>query len=132
MNRYRNINEENYKIAEYTGCFEKLYESGYCPKAVFVDDEQKNPYVELAYDNYWRGTSAILQFHKSWDWLMPVIEKIESSGRGEDEFDIFGNCVQLGNEEFVGKTKIEAAWHAVIWWIDNNYIKKERNETRTN
>jgi hypothetical protein len=26
------------------------------------------------------GTIAPMQFHKSWDWLMPVVEKIESLG----------------------------------------------------
>jgi hypothetical protein len=31
--------------------------------------------------------------------------------------DIFGNCVQLGDEEFVGKTKLEAVIKAVNWWV---------------
>lgn len=26
------------------------------------------------------GTLESMQFHKSWDWLMPVVEKIESMG----------------------------------------------------
>ena len=57
------------------------------------------------------------KYHSSWDWLMPVVEKIESSKREEDEFDIFGNCVQVGDNEFVGKTKIEAVYMAVVEFI---------------
>jgi hypothetical protein len=70
-----------------------------------------------------RNKSEGLLFDSDWNWLMVVVEKIESLGYDENEFDIFGNCVQLGNEEFVGKSKIEATYKAVCWWISENTKK---------
>lgn len=62
-----------------------------------------------------------LLFDSDWNWLMAVVEKIESFGGDVNEFDIFGNCVQLGDAEFVGRSKIEATYNAVCWWINEYY-----------
>ena len=62
-----------------------------------------------------------LPFYNEWNEIMPVVEKIESLGGDENEFDIFGNCVQLGDKEFVAKNKIKAVIKAVNWWILRNY-----------
>jgi hypothetical protein len=62
-----------------------------------------------------------LPFYNNWNEIMPVVIKIESFGGDENELDIFGNCVQLGDEEFVGKTKIEAVIKAVNWWVSQHY-----------
>lgn len=56
------------------------------------------------------------RFDIDWNWLMKVVVWIEEHGGDENEFDIFGNCVQAGEKEFVGKTKIEATWKAVVDW----------------
>lgn len=56
-----------------------------------------------------------LTYHSNWNELMKVVIEIEERGGDENEFDIFGNCVQLGDEEFVGETKIEAVWKSVVW-----------------
>lgn len=61
-----------------------------------------------------------LPFYNTFEEIMPVVIKIESLGGDENEFDIFGNCVQLGEEEFVGKTKLEAIIKAVNWWMNLN------------
>ena len=53
---------------------------------------------------------------------MEVVIEIEKHGGDENELDIFGNCVQLGDEEFVGETKIEAVWKAVVWWVSRHSI----------
>lgn len=50
---------------------------------------------------------------------MPVVIKIESIGGDENEFDIFGNCVTIGNKEFVEETKLEAVIKAVNWWLSD-------------
>lgn len=63
-----------------------------------------------------------IPFYNSWDEIMPVIEKIENFGGDSNEIDIFGNCVQIGDKEFVGKTKIEVVIEAVNWWIKANKI----------
>ena len=56
-----------------------------------------------------------LTYHSNWNELMKVVIEIEERGGDDNEFDIFGNCVQLGDEEFVGETKIEAVWKSVVW-----------------
>lgn len=63
--------------------------------------------------------SKLLQYHSSWDWLMPVVEKIEAIEDSDNyEVDIFGNCCQIGiSENAIGETKIEATWNAVILFI---------------
>jgi len=63
-----------------------------------------------------------LVYHESWNKIMEVVIAIEEKGGDENELDIFGNYVQLGDEEFVGKTKIEAVWKAVVWWISQHSI----------
>lgn len=63
-----------------------------------------------------------LVYHASWNKLMDVVIAIEEKGGDENELDIFGNCVQLGDKEFVGKTKIEAVWKAVSWWCSQHRI----------
>jgi len=64
-----------------------------------------------------------LPFYNTWEEIMPVVIKIESLGGEKNEFDIFGNCVELGDEEFVGKTKLEAVIKAINWWLSKNYNK---------
>ena len=63
-----------------------------------------------------------LEYHESWNKIMEVVIAIEEKGGDENELDIFGNCIQLGDEEFVGKTKIEAVWKAVVWWVSQHSI----------
>ena len=64
-----------------------------------------------------------LKYHSSWDWLMPVVEKIETLNNSctlviiEDE-----RChidTQNGFElDSVGCTKIEATYNAVVRFIE--------------
>ena len=58
-----------------------------------------------------------LVYHASWNKLMEVVIAIEEKGGDENELYIFGNCVQLDDKEFVGKTKLEAVWKAVVYWV---------------
>jgi hypothetical protein len=68
-----------------------------------------------------------LLFHESWDWLMPVVERIEQTNEGctlviiEDERCYIDN--QKGFKiDSVGHTKIEAVYNAVV-----NFIKNEKS-----
>jgi len=61
-----------------------------------------------------------LKYHTSWDWLMPVVEKIESlSGttvlikRIGCEIIMYGKTISKQTSD----TKIEAVWLAVIEFI---------------
>lgn len=69
-------------------------------------------YYNIKEDSY-----GSLPCYDTWDDLMPVVEKIENFGGEEQEFYIFGKCVQLGDMEFVGDTKMQAVKDAIIWWI---------------
>jgi len=67
-------------------------------------------------------TEGLMEFHYSWDWLMPVIEKIEKLGYGvvihEIETDIFsppGNSI-ITNVS--GNTKLKGAYLAVVKFIE--------------
>jgi len=80
-----------------------------------------------------------LLFHSSWDWLMPVVEKIESLIFDDDEyynFNILGGCYVIvisshGNDLITsdrGQSKLECTYNAVIEfikWYNENAAKKE-------
>ena len=67
-----------------------------------------------------------LKYHSSWDWLMPVVEKIEQLLPWK-EFKIYRRTAYLpgfyigkGKEcLIVADTKIEAVWIAVVKFIKN-------------
>ena len=91
------------------------------------------------YDGDWTSwlTADQMKFHSSWDWLMPVVEKIETLIFGEDEyfnFQILGGCsvyiisshgrelVSIDNEQ----SKLECAYKAAIeflkWYNKNKQL----------
>ena len=74
-----------------------------------------------------------LNYHNSWDWLMPVVERIETFGF---EFIISENRVKIKHntdhsiEEFgltIG-SKLNTTYHAVVEFIKTIKIKTESNE----
>ena len=81
------------------------------------------------------GKGHILKFHKSWDWLMPVVEKIESefcssnihyysAGMMKQEYvvEFLGYNIDYDNSQY-DKSKIKAVYKAVIkfikWYNEN-------------
>jgi hypothetical protein len=98
--------EEIIKIAEFMGI-----------KPIKDLNNHGNEYYY--YDNG-LGEYEALPYYNDWNEIMPVVIKIESFGGDENEFDIFGNCVQLGDDEFVGKTKLDAVTKAINFWISKN------------
>ena len=75
------------------------------------------------------------EFHKSWDWLMPVVEKIECTTiDNDDNSDNFFNvmievfeCNINGGDICIcksGNTKIDATYNAVVEFI-NQYNKNK-------
>lgn len=102
-------------------------------------------------NGYWLPKSK-LKYHTSWDWLMPVVEKIESLCMwvtiGSDKVDIYWNggipvsmpnltsfddiCVTFDCEwskhaKPDASSKIEAVWKAVVrfikWFNEQNKSK---------
>lgn len=92
------------------------------------------------------GTLESMQYHESWDWLMPVIEKIEKNTSYElttsydKRFEFIGWSVHWftlkASDEILGyiedkrfNTKINAAWYAMVefikWYNENNNILRD-------
>ena len=80
-----------------------------------------------------------LEFHESWDWLMPVVEKIESTldddGYGNNVLIESSSCTILsGNDGSVvigfteGITKREATYKAVVEFINQYNKENESND----
>lgn len=101
--------------AEITSCktpgieYEYVFYSGFPLFSKGTRSLKKYPY-----------SAETLEYHTSWDWLMEVVEKIEEFGGDENEFDIFGNCVQLGDKSFLGTNKIDAVWKSVIDYLKSH------------
>jgi len=85
------------------------------------------------------GKGHILKFHKSWDWLMPVVEKIESefcssnihyysAGMMKQAYvvEFLGYNIDYDNSQY-DKSKIKAVYKAVIKFI-KWYNKNKANE----
>lgn len=66
-----------------------------------------------------------MPYYSSWDWLMPVVEKIESLNNQRNGFWIYRNVVSIDNpgiKKTIGevngnKTKIESTYDAVILFL---------------
>jgi hypothetical protein len=97
--------------------------------------------------NWTKKHSKTLQYHLSWDWLMPVVEKIEKIGETDTNYgtlcDITTNHISIGDITLDHKnkdydTKIEGTWKAVIIFIEkfneeqqaDYYVNMEKNEFR--
>lgn len=81
-----------------------------------------------------------LLYHTSWDWLMPVVEKIESFQDGEDGDSMRGHLYNFRIEqhfvyildgesmdviiEMNGDSKLDATYNAVVEFI-NQYNKNK-------
>tara|TARA_R110000868_G_scaffold402711_2_gene679345 strand:+ start:280 stop:579 length:300 start_codon:yes stop_codon:yes gene_type:complete len=70
------------------------------------------------------------QYHTSWDWLMPVVEKIESDERYDVDILQYGTRIREGQKEIVNNIadisfdkKIEHTYDAVV-----EFIKQHNNQ----
>lgn len=73
------------------------------------------------------NNGKVLKYHLSWDWLIPVVEKIEDLNYG---FEIIGNYCKIGNNTNIQcsqPTKIQAVYNACvefIKWYNENSAKE--------
>jgi len=91
-----------------------------------------------------------LKYHKSWDWLMQIVEKIEYLYEDEstlpkininshycefslyleqkDTFRAIAGCIPESPEKVIMKSKLEAVYYVVIkfieWYNENNKSNK--------
>ena len=71
------------------------------------------------------------KYHFSWDWLMPVVEKIEQSSR----VDIYGKACRISQPQWdvdiahIDEYKIKAVWRSVIDFIHFYNTQSKVNPT---
>lgn len=96
--------------------------------AKFMGAYKEKEYISLYQFPFFLPTKAMvslpeeMQFHSSWDWLMLVVEKIESLGHsvwvGPRNRCVI-NSDSFVSEYNVSKTKLESVYNSVL-----NFIKK--------
>lgn len=65
-----------------------------------------------------------MEYHSSWDWLMPVVEKIDTDFCSDYEVIIFSSSCHIqscigGKQSFMGAgKKIDAVYQAIIEFIN--------------
>ena len=79
-------------------------------------------------------TADGLQYKYSWDWLMPVVEKIESDERYDVDILQYGTRIREGQKEIVNNIadisfdkKIEHTYDAVVEFI--NQLNNNNHES---
>lgn len=133
----RNANkEENKLIAEFMGFPVKFYKED--EETGLTDSEGNADTVsydcELAIINGLVYEPRNLKYHNSWDWLMPVVDKIENmqqmGAQAYIDISAFKITASFNYEQngryFTGNDKIEAVYSAVIQfikWYNSNPIK---------
>ena len=103
--------ENNKLIAEFMG-----YETYEHTGSVVIRLEENNGFSDTF-------GHVHTKYHLSWDWLMPVVEKIEAMGYPNETigksstFYKGDSTTKIWNDEFIGKTKQEAICQAVVEFI---------------
>lgn len=136
------IQENTILIAEFLCAKRKDKRVKYGITFIFPNNYWRN--IEIEYDIYWGPTLEEditnewyindIKFHSSWDWLMPVVEKIESLGFTVSIYHnickIEKNIDYLTNEEYVQlrkdfNSKLDSVYQTVV-----EFIKKYNNENK--
>jgi len=122
-----NTTEKNILIAEFMGM---IYDN---------HNDQPNKYWELTDEQNFVSQKPYpqhkdLKFHSDWNWLMQVVEKIESLGEGIYQVDILQEGCRINercktkfdltvSKLSAGTTKIQAVYAAyveLIQWLNEN------------
>jgi len=110
------INEKNEKIAQFMG-----YEPG---KKI---NNLNGYFVHPVGDCFKSGTA---KYHKSWDWLMPVVEKISITALVDIRIHKSGGCSiwvdgTLISGAYNGSTinQVYSCVHRFIDWYNENEVK---------
>jgi len=111
--------ESNRLIAEFMGVKPSLYAHGHY---VYSD----MPWFSVRHDNFEDTMDSIaeyVKYHKKWDWLMPVVERIEGIGF---PVDIFGRAVSIHKQDGESvidlsgvsyENKMSTVYNAVVLFI---------------
>ena len=99
---------------------------------IIEGNESINIFLGIDSNEFYKTHSALIaqtkgNYHKSWDWLIPAVEKIEHTMY----VNIKGCHVTISSIVNVSKsTKIEAVWIAAIEFI--KWYNQNKNDPRKN
>lgn len=109
------ISSGNELIAKFMGGKFTLIKS-HTPNVSFKEHPRK--------DRNFNGSDMhpkLLSYHKSWDWLMPVVEKIENTKGIHVEFSQVGCRILYFGKDVamtISDRKINAVWGSVVKYIE--------------
>lgn len=126
----KDITANNVLIAEFMG-LNLLKDTQHWRRSAEEQEENHKLFCINEGNSNWYSVSAnMLEYDTSWDWLMPVVEKIESTKAKEGfyfDVDILStgviissaakHIVQITQEEIQSTSKIEAVYNAVVEFI---------------
>ena len=107
-----NTQENNKLIAEFMGLVKSSYRNMY--------------WTEKAKEGFGEGELVNLLYHTSWDWLMPVLEKIKNVGFAPDKMYNEKSIDYILTNNF-SKTNL---YHAVVEFIKSHNHIIERDKKR--
>lgn len=119
------INNQNKLIADFMGYYMETINEGDEWTSYAWRDSSKNLLtwmIEIA-----------PPFHSSWDWLMPVVENIEKTGKAlvitldwDNEYNRHDALIEVPSETILvsKKTRIEAIYNAVVQFIEWHRYQK--------
>lgn len=129
---HKEINENNAKIAQFMGCYGRMY---------WIGDEEvyRFGFENTDITQRWHESefTFITPYHSDWSWLMPVVDKIESMGYDsrifgyDSENSYLCDFVDGDNNEVAfwssnsenPNTKIEVVYRTVCMFIEVYNIK---------
>ena len=133
-NKTNKVMKDNKLIAEFMGyreCPQKLFrmDDEFQSVTIYAEYQEQDEYLTIeAGKRQIKYTPNEMEFHISWDWLMPVVDKIESF---EDKnrcakynvnmlqcwVEIINNDTSEEIVEAEGINKLQATYHAVVEFI---------------
>jgi hypothetical protein len=105
-------------IAEFSGYFEKLNSGEFAVKNI-----KDNPYKDLDYDSFYNGFPSYLKFHKSMDWLIPVLEKIQNN---KEIVYIDSTNIRIG--DYINSFPFDTKWDKKIEYLNELIVKYIKNK----
>ena len=110
-----NTQENNKLIAEFMGMEKERHEDG---RYLFTTDMEELKGIDT---RFWED----LYFHVSWDWLMPVVNKIDEVSNDNTLFKIEYNRAFIEDTEnynvlidVMANSRLEATYKAVVEFIN--------------
>jgi len=93
----------------------------------FPNSEYKEVYefeTEITYFSGKKWPPSVLPYHSSWDWLMPVVCKIEEMDEYQKYIDATSGM--FGKDDFINSKDITITWYNVLdfieWYNQNKTI----------